>query len=69
MPAKYFWLFAVDQVGHSLDPVWALDSCQSPVLCILDNFKHVAALHCVTVEADRAWDLLELGAGFAFLGR
>ena len=36
---------------------------------ILDNFKYIAAFHCVTVMTDRARDLLELGACFTFLGR
>jgi hypothetical protein len=41
MPSEYIRLFAVDQVGHRLDPVRALDGCQPSVLCILNNLEHV----------------------------
>ena len=58
MPSEDIGLFAVDQVGHCLDPVRALDGFQPSILCILNYLEHVAAFERVTVEAYAARDLL-----------
>ena len=45
-------VLAVNKVGHCLDPGRCVYCFKSPVLCILDHLKHVAALQGVTVFTD-----------------
>ena len=68
MPSKYIRLFAVDQVGHCIDPARVFNSCQPSVLCILLNLKYIAAFERVTVIAYAALHRLELAACLALLG-
>jgi hypothetical protein len=52
MPSEDIGLLAIDQVSHCLDPVRVLDGFQPPVLCILNNLKHVTTFERVTVITD-----------------
>jgi hypothetical protein len=69
MPSEDIGLLTVDQVGHGVNPLRGLYSCQPSILCILHNLEDVTTFECITVIAYAALHCLKLASGLAFFGR